>query len=161
MRELFARERQFGVACPGGVEVLAHHRMVTCGGEPGSWMGDWDLDIKNCYGSLYWSAIDAAVEVHLPGALPWTRWLHGRSTRVVLPGGRAHETQRGAEQGDPLGGAYAAAALVEACRRARDSRENEEEDGRGEVDWEGDDGYDWGDVEADARESTPNCRTSD
>jgi hypothetical protein len=43
----------------------------------------------------------------------------------------------------------------------RDSRENEEEDGRGEVDWEGDDGYDWGDVEADARESTPNCRTSD
>ena len=123
MRELFARERQFGVACPGGVEVLAHHRMVTCGGEPGSWMGDWDLDIKNCYGSLYWSAIDAAVEVHLPGALPWTRWLHGRSTRVVLPGGRAHETQRGAEQGDPLGGAYAAAALVEACRRARETAE--------------------------------------
>ena len=119
MRELFARERQFGVACPGGAEVLAHHRMVTCGGEPGSWMGDWDLDIKNCYGSLYWSAIDAAVEVHLPGALPWTRWLHNRSTRVVLPGGGVHETQRGAEQGDPLGGAYAAAALVEACRRAR------------------------------------------
>ena len=118
MQRLFARRRQFGVACPGGAEVLLHHRRVTCGGSVGAEVGDWDVDLKNCYGNLFWSAIDLSVEKHIPGALPWTRWLHGGRSRVILPGGVLHTTDRGAEQGDPLGGAYAAAVLVEVCEEA-------------------------------------------
>ncbi len=89
MRKVFARRRQFGVACPGGTEVLLHHRMVTCAGTVGG-VGDWDVDLKNCYGNLYWEAIDASVETHIPGALPWTRWLHGRASRIILPDGVVH-----------------------------------------------------------------------
>lgn len=117
MRKLFARRRQFGVACPGGAEILLHHRMMTCGGADGS-VGDWDVDLKNCYGNLYWGAIDVSVQKHIPGALPWTRWLHGAGSRVILPGGVVHESDRGAEQGDPLGGAYAAAVIIDVCEEA-------------------------------------------
>ena len=117
MRKLFARRRQFGVACPGGTEILLHHRMLTCGA-PMDGVGDWDVDLKNCYGNLFWESIDASVKTHIPGALPWTRWLHGRASRVILPDGVVHESDRGAEQGDPLGGAYAAAVIVDVCERA-------------------------------------------
>ena len=117
MRKLFARRRQFGVACPGGTEILIHHRMITCGGQQDG-IGDWDVDLKNCYGNLFWDAIDASVGAHIPGALPWTRWLHGRGSRVILPDGVVHMSDRGAEQGDPLGGAYAAAVIVDVCERA-------------------------------------------
>lgn len=116
--KLFARGRQFGVACPGGVEVLAHHRRVTCGGDVGGDVGDWDIDLKNCYGNLFWGAIDASVARHAPNALPWTRWLHSGESRVFLPGGLVHRTDRGAEQGDPLGGLYAAAVILDACEEA-------------------------------------------
>lgn len=100
MQKVFARRRQFGVACPGGAEILLHHRLVSCRGAAELSVGEWDLDVKNCYGSLYWGCIDEGVERHVKAALPWTRWMHSRAVRVLLPGGRVHMTQRGAEQGD-------------------------------------------------------------
>jgi hypothetical protein len=118
LQRLFARRRQYGVACPGGVEILLHHRLVTCAGGGAEDVGEWDLDIKNCYGSLYWAAIDSSVRRHVPGALPWTRWMHSAAVRVILPGGRVHQTRRGAEQGDPLGAMYAAAVIVDVCAEA-------------------------------------------
>ncbi len=121
MRKLFASRRQFGVACPGGTEILLHHRMITCGGHVDNDIADWDVDLKNCYGNLFWSAIDSSVQRHIPGALPWARWLHARQSRVILPGGASYHTERGAEQGDPLGGAFAAAVIVDVCERAQRS----------------------------------------
>jgi hypothetical protein len=118
MQKLFARRRQYGVACPGGTEILLHHRLVSCRGEDDRSVGEWDLDIRNCYGSLYWGAIDASVKRHVGGALPWTRWMHSRAVRVLLPGGLVHTTRRGAEQGDPLGAMFAAAVIVDVCAEA-------------------------------------------
>ena len=115
--KLFSRARQFGVAAPGGAEILLHHRIITCG-SPGINEADWDIDIRNCYGTIFWTSIDSSVSSHIPAALPWTRWLHSAPTRVILPGGIIHHSQRGAEQGDPLGGAYAAAVLLDICAAA-------------------------------------------
>ena len=42
---------------------------------------------------------------------------------VQLPGGCDHQTNRGAEQGDPLGGIEAAAALLDAVSAAKDELE--------------------------------------
>ena len=111
---VFASRRQFGVACPGGAETLIHYRILSrehasAVGE--RLVGEWDNDFRNCFGSIFWPAIDAAVKTHIPGALPWTRWCHSRPVKVVLPGGGLYFTERGAERGDPLGPAYAAAAV--------------------------------------------------
>jgi hypothetical protein len=122
MEQLFAKRRQFGVACPGGAEILAHYRIqctehAALEGDPTT--GEWDIDLKNCFGSIFWSAIDTAVEKHIPGALPWTRWCHTAPVRVTLSSGATHLVDRGAEQGDPLGPMYAAAALLEVCERTQ------------------------------------------
>ncbi len=120
MRRLFVRRRQFGVACPGGAEVLIHHRMqtiTTAKAAAGDDCATWDADISNCFGSLLWTAVDESVRKHIPGALPWTRWCHSNPVRVVLPGGASYTTERGAEQGDPLGSAYAAAVIADVCER--------------------------------------------
>jgi hypothetical protein len=118
MRKMFVQRRQFGVACPGGAEILIHHRVQTreytarLRRDP---LITWDSDIANCFGTILWTAIDDSVERHIPGALPWTRWCHSARVRVLLPGGGVHMTERGAEQGDPLGSAYAAAVIVDVC----------------------------------------------
>jgi hypothetical protein len=120
MRKLFVQRRQFGVACPGGAEVLIHHRIQTRAAVAGAGdhMVTWDADISNCFGSLLWPAVDDSVKRHIPGALPWTRWCHRAPVRVILPGGHSYHTQRGAEQGDPLGSAYAAAVIADVCDMA-------------------------------------------
>jgi hypothetical protein len=122
MRRLFVKRRQFGVACPGGAEILIHHRMQTIAtavSASGDDCTTWDADISNCFGSLLWTAVDESVKNHIPGALPWTRWCHSGRVRVVLPGGASYLTERGAEQGDPLGSAYAAAVIADVCERTR------------------------------------------
>jgi hypothetical protein len=121
IQRTFAKRRQFGVACPGGAEILAHYRLLTrefsaIHSNPA--VGEWDLDFRNCYGSILWPAIDESVRNHVPGALPWTRWCHSDRVRVVLPGGGVHLVERGAEQGDPLGPVYAAAVIADVCQRA-------------------------------------------
>jgi len=120
MQRIFARRRQFGVACPGGAEILIHYRMLARGhvaASPPHGVGEWDNDFKNCYGSIFWTSIDASVSTHVPGALPWTRWCHSGRVRVILPGGGTYFAERGAEQGDPLGPMYASAVIVEFVRR--------------------------------------------
>lgn len=120
---LLARARQFGVAIPGGAEVLLHYRALREAFAGGGGLGDtavgvWDNDWVNCFCLILWPRIDAAVAEYLPGALPWTRWCHEDPVTVVLPGGALHVTDRGAEQGDPLGPAYAAAAIAHVVREA-------------------------------------------
>jgi hypothetical protein len=120
MQRVFARRRQFGVACPGGAESLIHYRLLTrelFASHAGSHVGEWDNDFKNCYGSIYWHAIDQSVARHVRGALPWTRWCHSDRVRVLVRGG-VHMTHRGAEQGDPLGPMYAAAVIADVCEAA-------------------------------------------
>jgi hypothetical protein len=121
MRRTFVRRRQFGVACPGGAEVLVHYRILTRELRADSrtdGIGEWDNDLKNCYGSIFWDAIDRSVAKHVPGALPWTRWCHSDEVRIILPGGDIHKAQRGAEQGDPLGPLYAAAVIADVAEAA-------------------------------------------
>jgi hypothetical protein len=121
MQRTFVKARQFGVACPGGAEILIHHRVLTreyASSSSREGLGEWDNDYKNCFGSIFWRAIDEGVERLVPGAFPWTRWCHNRKVRILVPGGGVHLADRGAEQGDPLGPMYAAAAIAMAVHVA-------------------------------------------
>ena len=68
------RAQQYGVAVPGGAEVLVHARAVleeTVRGDPAN--GVWailDLDLVNCFPRLEWDSIDGAVSDDIPELAP-------------------------------------------------------------------------------------------
>jgi hypothetical protein len=106
VRKTLIRHRQFGVACPGGAEVVIHYRIASRLAQTthiGDQTADWEIDLQNCFGSAFWTAIDEAVQRHAPGALPWTRWCHSAPVKVILAGGRHHTVQRGGAEGVPRG----------------------------------------------------------
>ena len=109
------------MAVAGGCDVLIHLR--RCLEHVLSFSDDayviLDLDLRNAFPSLEWSAIRAAASEHAPALLPWTGWCHQSASRVLLPNGTWYECNRGAEQGDPLGPVYCALTLLGVASRAR------------------------------------------
>ena len=123
LQELLLRARQCGVAVAGGCDVLVHLRrclehVLAASDEAFVIL---DLDLRNAFPSLEWSAIRAAVSEHAPDLLPWTSWCHQSASRVLLPNGTWFECNRGAEQGDPLGPVYCALTLLGVASAARDA----------------------------------------
>ena len=78
-----------------------------------------DLDIKNAFPSFEWDSIRAGVEKHAPSVSNWTRWCHAEDNFVILPCGKTVRSNRGAEQGDPLGSLYCGVALIETVEQTR------------------------------------------
>ena len=120
--------RQFGVGEPGGADALVHWRVLLeellAGGaghgvDPGDAVAVIDVDLANAFPSLEWGYVRAAVGEQLPALLPWTAWVHQAATPVQLPCGERLQTDRGAEQGDPLGPLYCALALARVIQRVR------------------------------------------
>jgi hypothetical protein len=120
--------RQFGVGEPGGADALVHWRVLLeellaggagHGAEPGDALAVIDVDLANAFPSFEWGYVRQAVQEQLPALLPWTAWVHRAATPVQLPCGTTLETDRGAEQGDPLGPLYCALALARVLQRVR------------------------------------------
>ena len=61
------------------------------------------LDFENAFPSLEWAAIDASTRRRVPQLAPWTSWCHSQPSAARLPSGVHISSDRGAEQGDPLG----------------------------------------------------------
>ena len=109
---------QYGVALPGGADLLIHTRAVIEAALEDD-MALVDLDMENAFPSVTWAAIDSAVAELAPALLPWTRWCHRGPVRVWLPSGQAYYVDRGIEQGDPLGPAYCGLVMGRIARDAR------------------------------------------
>ena len=54
-----------------------------------------------------------------PRLLAWAEWCHGRGADVQLPCGERRAVDRGAEQGDPLGGACCSLVIARVMGEAR------------------------------------------
>ena len=78
-----------------------------------------DLDLRNAFPSIEWDAIRDAVKEHAPQLLSWTSWCHRSSADVALSRGDRASVDRGAEQGDPLGGVYCSLVLAGVAAEAR------------------------------------------
>ena len=122
-QRLFFANRQCGVALPGGADALIHLR--RCLEQAADRVEDaavmLDLNLRNAFPSLEWSAVREGVQIFAPEISQWTLWCHGDVVHIQLPCGKWISCDRGAEQGDPLGLAYCALALLhcaEAGRRA-------------------------------------------
>ena len=51
-------------------------------------------------------ATRSAVEECLPSLSPWVAWCHAAPVAILLPCGRTVLSDRGAEQGDPMGSLF-------------------------------------------------------
>ena len=142
MRRMLAA-RQFGIALPGGAECLIHWRAAIIEEiKANPACGVWaivDLDWANCYPSLEWDDVEDSIDKWVPALGPWTRWCHGVVTSdqgihaelgavrrlpqpAILPSGAEHLADRGAEQGDPLGGIQCGAVLSDVADEAATAR---------------------------------------
>jgi hypothetical protein len=116
VRETMLAAHQYGVAVPGGAEILVHARnvaeeVIRRDVAQGVW-AFVDVDLVNCFPSLEWDDIEEAMDEAMPELSPWTRWCHGPAAPISLPAGGSHEAARGAEQGDPHGSLQAALVLA-------------------------------------------------
>ena len=116
--------RQFGIGTPGGAEALVHARDTVekhIAGVAGENVVVIDVDLRNAFPSLEWAPIRDAIAEAVPGVAKWTCWVQSASANVHLPGGDTYSIDRGAEQGDPLGGLYCAAVLARVAAHASEA----------------------------------------
>ncbi|CAK0799589.1 unnamed protein product [Prorocentrum cordatum] len=112
-----------GALVPGSAEeVLIHARrasggVLQAGGHAPP--AALDLDPRNAFPSLERDAIRAAVEEQAPNLLAWAEWRQADSIGVRLPCGELQHVDRGAGQGDPLGGAQCSPVLAKVAAEAR------------------------------------------
>ena len=122
LQRLFLENRQCGVALPGGADALVHLRrcLEQAAADAGSEaIALLDLDLRNAFPSLEWSAVRAAVGERAPELQPWTKWCHGAPSQIQLPCSEWIPCDRGAEQGDPLGPAYCGLVLLRCASAGR------------------------------------------
>lgn len=116
VRKIMLAAHQYGVAVPGGAEILVHTRNVAEEAiRRDASQGVWafvDVDLVNCFPSLEWDDVEEAVDEAVPELSPWTRWCHDPGATIDLPAGGSHQAARGAEQGDPHGSLQAALVLA-------------------------------------------------
>jgi len=120
--------RQFGVAVPGGADVLVHFRGAlekALQSSPGMVTAVLDLDLANAFPSLEWDDIRAATEEYMPRLVAWTGWCHQEAANVHLPGGGKQTSDRGAEQGDPLGSVQCVLVIALVMARTRERLSSE------------------------------------
>ena len=123
MQSLCIKLRQFGVAIPGGADVLVHFRSNLEAAsvlDEGPAMVGLDLDLRNAFPSFEWDSIREAVGEYLLALLPWVQSCHKSGGMVHLPCGGSLEIDRGAEQGDPLGSIFCALVLGMVTKRVRE-----------------------------------------
>ena len=120
-QQLLVKHRQGGVSLPGGAEALVHLRrqLEATAACSSTAVAVLDLDLRNAFPSLEWSAVRAAVQKRMPELLEWSQWCQSSPGRVRLPCGDWVECDRGAEQGDPLGPLYCALTLLDCAEAAR------------------------------------------
>ena len=120
LRPLLLRMRQWGIGVPGGCEALVHWRSTI---EQAARAGVIepvviaDLDMKNFFNTVEWSAIREGIERHLKAAKPMVEWEQRQPGCTILPDGSEFTFNRGAEQGEPLGSLKATLPLGGAAMR--------------------------------------------
>ena len=86
IRKVMLESHQYGVAVPGGVDILIHARSAIenhLRSDPS--LGVWavvDVDFVNAFPSFHWDAIDASMDELCPEMAAWSRWCHCRGKNL-------------------------------------------------------------------------------
>jgi hypothetical protein len=101
--ERIFKGRQLGVGVPTGTETIAHavQDLVEQQAENDN-MIIAQVDLKNAFNSFSRDVIFQAVKQQIPGILPWVTYCYGSHARLYV-GDEQLSSERGVQQGDPLG----------------------------------------------------------
>jgi hypothetical protein len=98
--------KNYGVGCPGGVEVVAHSLRDVLTKHKDSDMALLKIDFKNAFNLIDRDVFVRASSEMFPGLERWTRWCYTQSPLLVYDHAHLFESCCGVQQGDPLGPLY-------------------------------------------------------
>jgi len=103
--------QNYGVGCPGGVEVVSHSLRDALLRHKDSNMALLKIDFKNAFNLVERDKFIKAVSARFPALESWTRWCYEDSPLLIYDHSRCFLSQCGVQQGDPLGPLYFCCAL--------------------------------------------------
>ena len=98
--------RNYGVGCPGGVEVVAHSLRDTLETHKASKFGLLKIDFRNAFNEIRRDHFMKQVSEMFPAMSSWTQWCYGQSSMLLYDHEHIIESRAGVQQGDPLGPLY-------------------------------------------------------
>ena len=98
--------KNYGVGCPGGVEVVAHSLRDVLQKHRKSKFGLLKIDFRNAFNEIKRSHFVKAVDDMFPAMSNWTQWCYGEPTMLLYDHEFIIESCGGVQQGDPLGPLY-------------------------------------------------------
>ena len=98
--------RNYGVGCPGGVEVVAHSLRDCLKEHKGSKLGLLKIDFRNAFNLVKRSHFVKAACEMFPAMSKWTEWCYGEASMLLYDHQHIIESCSGVQQGDPLGPLY-------------------------------------------------------
>ena len=100
------RSRNYGVGCPGGVEVVAHSLRDVLARHSGSKMALLKIDFRNAFNEIKRDHFVKAAHTMFPSRSRWTSWCYGTPSMLLYDHQHIIESMCGVQQGDPLGPLY-------------------------------------------------------
>jgi len=104
--------RNYGVGCPGGVEVVAHFLRDCLNRHKGSRVGLLKIDFRNAFNMIDRTHFVKPSCEMFPAMSKWTEWCYGESTMLLYDHEHIIESAAGVQQGDPLGPLYFCCGLM-------------------------------------------------
>jgi reverse transcriptase-like protein len=98
--------RNYGVGCPGGVEVVAHSLRDTLETHKGSKLGLLKIDFRNAFNEIKRDHFVTKVSELFPPMSNWTQWCYGEASMLLYDHEHVIWSRAGVQQGDPLGPLY-------------------------------------------------------
>ena len=98
--------RNYGVGCPGGVEVVAHSLRDCLNEHKGSKLALLKIDFRNAFNEVKRSHFVKAAAEMFPAMSSWTEWCYGEASMLLYDHEHIIESRAGVQQGDPLGPLY-------------------------------------------------------
>ena len=98
--------RNYGVGCPGGVEVVAHSLRDCLNQHKGSKLALLKIDFRNAFNEVKRSHFVKAASEMFPAMSSWTEWCYGEASMLLYDHEHIIDSCAGVQQGDPLGPLY-------------------------------------------------------